>query len=115
MVLIGARSRLSLPLRGNRQLPPRACLHVLDESEVASLPQRFVLFTDLHVQRSTLPVCVQLLRKVAGHWQRGELHPNPCGPGRFFAKVSDDPRVYVDDLLEMLTVRCTRCLWWLCR
>ena len=65
MVLIGARSRLSLPLRGSRQLPPRACLHVLDESEVASLPQRFVLFTDLHVQRSTLPVCVQLLRKVA--------------------------------------------------
>ena len=78
MVLIGARSRLSLPLRGSRQLPPRACLHVLDESEVASLPQRFVLFTDLHVQRSTLPVCVQLLRKVATEAHaRSAARPSP--------------------------------------
>ena len=64
-----------------RHSPPRACLrteqlalHVIDDAEVAALPQRFVLFTDLHVQRSTLPVCVQLLRKVAA-----EAHARSAG------------------------------------
>ena len=36
---------------------------------VQGLPRRFVLFTDLHVQRSTLPVCEQVLRKVAAEAQ----------------------------------------------
>lgn len=51
-----------------------------------------------------------LLRKAAGHMQRGELHPNPCGPARFFAKADDDPATYVEPLLERLTRRCERCL-----
>lgn len=64
-----------------RHRPPRAslrteqlALHVIDDAEVAALPQRFVLFTDLHVQRSTMPVCVQLLRKVAA-----EAHARDAG------------------------------------
>ena len=44
---------------------PAHDLDVLSAAEVDALPQRFVLFTDLHVQRSTLPVCLRVLRKVA--------------------------------------------------
>ena len=51
-----------------------------------------------------------LLNKALQHKHRRELHPNPCGPGRFFAKADDDPAIYVDPLLEMLTRRCERCL-----
>ena len=64
----------------HRHLPPRAglrtelALRVIDDAEVEALPQRFVLFTDLHVQRSTMPVCVQLLRKVAA-----EAHARDAG------------------------------------
>ena len=54
--------------------------------------------------------CAALLEKALRHMNRRELHPNPCGPGRFFAKADDDPRCYVDALLEMLTRRCERCL-----
>ena len=60
--------------------PPRAglrtelALRVIDDAEVEALPQRFVLFTDLHVQRSTMPVCMQLLRKVAA-----EAHARDAG------------------------------------
>ena len=50
------------------------------------------------------------LRKVYEHMQRRELQPNPCGPGRFFAKADDDPSCFVDALLERLTRRCERCL-----
>ena len=56
------------------------------------------------------PECEALLRKAMAHMQRWELHPNPSGPNRFFAKVDDDPARYVDPLLEMLTHRCERCL-----
>lgn len=52
----------------------------------------------------------QLLRKAMLHMERRELHPNPCGPGRYFAKANDDPARYVDSLLERLTRRCERCL-----
>lgn len=52
----------------------------------------------------------RLLDKAMMHMQRRELHPNPCGPGRFFAKADDDPGVYIDPLLEKLTRRCERCL-----
>ena len=64
----------------HRHLPPRAglrtelALRVIDDAEVEALPQRFVLFTDLHVQRSTMPVCMQLLRKVAA-----EAHARDAG------------------------------------
>ena len=51
-----------------------------------------------------------LLRKAYTHMQRRELHPNPSGPGRYFAKADDDPTCYVDALLERLTRRCERCL-----
>jgi hypothetical protein len=51
-----------------------------------------------------------LLRKALEHMQRGELEPNPCGPGRYFAKADDAPSVYVDALLDSLTRRCERCL-----
>ena len=51
-----------------------------------------------------------LLQKAITHMQRGELLPNPAGPGRFFAKVDDAPAVYVDALLERVTRRCERCL-----
>ena len=64
-----------------RHHPPRAslrteqlALRVIDDAEVKVLPKRFVLFTDLHVQRSTMPVCVQLLRKVAA-----EAHARDAG------------------------------------
>jgi len=52
----------------------------------------------------------QLLSKAYRHMQRRQLHPNPCGPNRFFAKADDEPAVYVDSLLERLTRRCERCL-----
>ena len=51
-----------------------------------------------------------LLGKAMMHMQRRELHPNPSGPNRFFAKVDDDGARYVDPLLEVLTRRCERCL-----
>ena len=51
-----------------------------------------------------------LFRKAVTHMQRQELHPNPCGPGRFFAKADDEPSIYVNPLLEQLTRRCERCL-----
>lgn len=61
---------------GVRHTAPRAAIFLhalplqqLDDAEVASLPSKWVVFTDLHVQRSTLPVCVQLLRKVAAEAQ----------------------------------------------
>ena len=38
---------------------------MLPASEANALPSQFALFTDLHVQRSTLPVCLRVLRKVA--------------------------------------------------
>ena len=52
----------------------------------------------------------QLLEKALCHMRRRELHPNPCGPGRFFAKADDQPGIYVDPLLERMTRRCTQCL-----
>lgn len=51
-----------------------------------------------------------LLNKMQCHLARGELRPNPCGPGRFFAKVDDAPATYVDPLLTMLTARCVSAL-----
>jgi hypothetical protein len=51
-----------------------------------------------------------LFAKAMRHYGRGELHPNPCGPARFFAKTDDAPAVYVDALLERLTRRCEHCL-----
>ena len=42
-----------------------ALLDVVPASEVDALPDRFVVFSDLHVQRSTLPVCLRVLRRVA--------------------------------------------------
>ena len=45
-------------------------IQIIDESELDAWPSRWVLFTDLHVQRSTLPVCVQVLRKVAQEAQQ---------------------------------------------
>ena len=51
-----------------------------------------------------------LLCKAIAHMQRGQLHPNPSGPGRFFAKADDDPDLYVDALFKQLTRRCERCL-----
>ena len=51
-----------------------------------------------------------LLQKALAHMQRGELDPNPCGPGRYFAKADEAPDVYVDAMLASLTRRCERCL-----
>jgi hypothetical protein len=51
-----------------------------------------------------------LLEKALLHHRRGELHPNPSGPGRFFAKVDGDLACYVDPLLTRLTRRCEKCL-----
>lgn len=51
-----------------------------------------------------------LLQKAITHMHRNELHPNPAGPNRFFAKVDDAPELYVDALLESLKRRCERCL-----
>ena len=45
--------------------PNDGLIDVLPSEALAELPQKFVLFTDLHVQRSTLPVCLRVLRKVA--------------------------------------------------
>jgi len=52
----------------------------------------------------------ELVEKALRHMNRRELHPNPCGPGRFFAKTDDQPQVYVDPLLERMTRRCEQCL-----
>ena len=54
--------------------------------------------------------CDSLLCKAYEHMRRHELHPNPCGPGRFFAKADESPEVYVDSLIERLTRRCECCL-----
>ena len=51
-----------------------------------------------------------LFEKAIRHMQRRELHPNPSGPGRYFAKADDEPHIYIDPLLEKLTQRCERCL-----
>ena len=51
-----------------------------------------------------------LLHKALQHMHRRELHPNPSGPGRYFAKADDEPNIYVDSLLTSLTRRCERCL-----
>ena len=52
----------------------------------------------------------QLLGKAHAHAQAGELQPNPCGPGRFYAKVDDEPLLFSNALLDRLTRRCARCL-----
>ena len=52
-----------------------------------------------------------LLKKANTHLQRGELHPNACGPCRYYAKADDAPALYVDALLKALTRRAERCLW----
>ena len=51
-----------------------------------------------------------LLRKALRHMRAGELHPNPSGPNRYFAKADDEPSRYVDPLLERLTRRAERWL-----
>ena len=60
--------------RGARALPARLCtsaaqaastIDTVSAAELSKLPRRWLLFSDLHVQRSTLPVCVSLLRQVA--------------------------------------------------
>ena len=37
---------------------------VVSAVEASSLPRRWILFTDLHVQKDTLPICVRVLRRV---------------------------------------------------
>ena len=78
MTPIGARAAaVHVPRHRPPQASQRAeqlALRVIADAEVEALPQRFVLFTDLHVQRSTMPVCVQLLRKVAA-----EAHARDAG------------------------------------
>ena len=79
VVMTNGRSKPAVHVPRHR--PPQAsqraeqlALRVIADAEVEALPQRFVLFTDLHVQRSTMPVCVQLLRKVAA-----EAHARDAG------------------------------------
>jgi hypothetical protein len=38
-------------------------------TRLARCPRRWVLFTDLHVQKDTLPTCVRVLRRVAAEAQ----------------------------------------------
>ena len=72
--MLAINRRLMWPTSTPRVATPRLC-HMpsgsvqqfpsLQHIDDAELPGKWVLFTDLHVQRSTLPICVQVLRKVA--------------------------------------------------
>jgi len=44
-------------------------LDAVPDNEACTLPRRWVLFTDLHVQKDTLPTCVRVLRRVAAEAQ----------------------------------------------
>ena len=44
-------------------------LDAVPDDEASTLPRRWVLFTDLHVQKDTLPTCVRVLRRVAAEAQ----------------------------------------------
>ena len=100
----GARSDWRLRRRGVGRvstaavLAPQRC--ILGTSQQWMVVKNFVT----EAERQTL------FSKAIRHLQRKELHPNPCGPRRFFAKVDDDPNRYVDGLLQTLTRRCERCL-----
>ena len=82
MVVMTRAAAVHVPRHRPPQASQRAeqlALRVIADAEVEALPQRFVLFTDLHVQRSTMPVCVQLLRKVAAAMQNG-VWPQVASP-----------------------------------
>ena len=88
------------PPRDSLRLPPSVCRFEIGAGGRWMVVRHFVSESER----------VALFRKAAGHMQRRELHPNPAGPGRYFAKCDDDPTCYVDTLLHQLTRRCERCL-----
>ena len=63
--LAGVRRPSSPVLSGRGDYVGSVALDVVSDEELAALPRRWVLFTDLHVQRNTLPICLALLRRVA--------------------------------------------------
>ena len=91
-----------------------AVRHIETSEPVAAQTPECMMGTSLNwmIVRNFITVeeRARLLIKANKHMESEELHPNPCGPGRFFAKADDAPEVYVDALLEQLTRRCERCL-----
>jgi len=61
----GGRTRRLATMAAVAGAGPFGGVSVLPAAEVARLPQRWVIFSDLHVRQETLPHCLELLQTVA--------------------------------------------------